>query len=220
MEKCQIIYVKCPYHEKEQKKESVVTWIIQTMVVVLSGAIMISVASPMTTEVPSVAPQLPPPELYTLKTQHADTTSKPWRGQQNVQRLKPILNRLLKRNTFLVICMHHVEEMSHPYQACAVANRKSRQSYLMLNPRIVGGDTHKKRFRVNSIACETPYMRHRHERVIIEWDTLDNSVMYAMFSGDTSIEIQNAIDEFQGPECCHDPKPTEAIIKRIDKPGT
>lgn len=196
-----VIYIKCPYHDRAQS--NLLEGILQTCVLLVVGVIIFSTLQ----ETPSRELAVVKHEMvaqYHLKQAPANTAAKPWKNQTNVAQLKPILQRLLKRHNYHVLCMHHVEEMEVPYRACMVANRPTKQYYLLLNPEVVGHSTRMVPLHQTSVACEKPFQSPRYETIFVQWLPVDytQSPLYARFDDATAIELQIAMDEFQGNFHC------------------
>lgn len=100
--------------------------------------------------------------------------------------------------------MHHVEEMEVPYRACMVANRPTKQYYLLLNPQVVGHSQRSVPLHQSSVACTKPFQSHRYETIFVQWSQTDPTQpkLYAQFDDATAIELQIALDEFEGNVHC------------------
>lgn len=197
--------------------------LLQSCIVLAVGIIIFSALShdtPTHKRESAISPPPPPVQSYHIKQGPAVTRASPWTNRTtSVVRLKPILQRLLKKHAqYRVLCMHHVEEMDHPYRACMVAN--GQQFYLLLNPEMRGNSVESHLLHQTSISCDKPYQSHRYEVVFIEWDDFTTSSrLYARFDGPTAIELQIAMDEFRGDAHCSIPKKLQANTA-IESSGT
>lgn len=135
--------------------------------------------------------------------------------------VREVLEDMLRSSMsdFRVLCMHHVQEFprSALYKACSVYNRLSNQVYFMLNPIIKGGSKEKKSYKENSIACKGSTRNLRHDSVMVEWERVMGSKMYALFEGTDAVALQIAMDELNGNLHCSTPT-TSGISTETELP--
>lgn len=197
-----------------QPPHSLLESLLQTVIVMIMSIMFLQIMSnnERSTEVVEVQ-STPIAHLpFTIQKEWRDTKSMMWKNQTNVHKLKQVLQGLLKRDSFPILCMHHVAEMDYPYRACALANRSAKQTYFILNPKIIGHSNQFKIMQETSIACQKPYQRERYEVIYLQWNTLHHDVMYAQFEGEQAVAIQIALDEFLGIIHCDFPTKVKKII--------
>lgn len=103
--------------------------------------------------------------------------------------MMPLLEPHLQ--THYIVCMHHLAEVTHPLQFCAV------NKFYMMNPRIIGGSVKKKMYQQQSVCWNQTLISELHDEVFVQWDHREiGNTLYLLFQGNESIAIQLAIDEF------------------------
>ena len=189
-----------------QPTHSLIESLLQTVIVMIMSIMFLqSITVEKTTDVVEVKHESTVYLPFTIQKEWRETKSVFWKNQTNAHKLKQVLQRLLKRESFPILCMHHVAEMDYPYRACAVANRDAKQTYFILNPKIIGHSQQFQMMQESSIACRKPYQRQRYEVIHLKWETLHHGVMYAQFEGEQAVAIQMALDEFLGTVHCDFP---------------
>ena len=103
-----------------------------------------------------------------------------------------------------LMCMHHLNNMTLLLlPICCLYNAPVKQHYVMINPQLIGYSRNATLMREErSISCPVGVIttRRRYAKVSVAWDDQD---MFSIFSGEQSMLLQMAMDEFKGNKHCY-----------------